>query len=210
MPSYGDPLFFGQLVGTVVAFTFLFDMLDLRPLVGSFAFAGTRTYHVYLLFRLIVAGAACALIVSTQPNVQPILVGMVAVIGGVVLLQGLALNVAGQDVVDLASLVGRYKETMVEEAAAQRARALNAEILSLTNDVLGTLTSFDELLHEWESVLLLLYAGDMAAVGTRVAEIRAQVQQDPELARRTLASLVVQANPEYARRMLPVWRERKP
>ena len=108
--------------------------------------------------------------------------------------------------VDLASLVWRYKQTMVEEAAAQRGRQLNAAVLTLTNEVLGALPSFDDLLHEWESVLLLLTAGDMGPVTERVSQIRSQAEQDPELARRMLARLVVQANPDYARRMLPVWR----
>ncbi len=92
MPSYGDPAFIALLLGTIVLFTFLFDLVDMRPLVGSFAFVGTRTYLVYVLFRVLLAVAASALIVATQPNTQPILVGLVAVLGGVVLLQGLALQ----------------------------------------------------------------------------------------------------------------------
>lgn len=189
----------GVLVGTVLLVTVLFDLVDIRPSIGSFAFVRTGTYLVYLLLRLFLAFAAALLIAAAQPGQPPIIVGFTAVIGGVVVLQGFALKIAGQDVVNLANLIQTYKGKMIDEAADHAVLALDAHILKLTNELLQLAPDESWLRSELQSVLLKAYERAVDRVAQRFQEIEARAAGDADFKRRIYAAEIVQTNPVFAR-----------
>ncbi len=192
------------LVGTIVVFTVLFDLVDIRPQVGAFRFVATSTYAVYLGLRLFLALAAAALVAAAQPQQPPVIVGILAVLTGVVLLQGLALKIAGQDVVNVANLVEVYKDKMIQEEARRTARALEAEILRLADDLYARLPEAE--LRNLLRVMLFQAFGltpDPAGqVNAVLAAIDTLAAGDSGVASRLYAGQIAQTNPEYVRVVL--------
>ena len=193
------------IAATVLLFTILFDLVDIYPQVRSFAFVRTGTYIVYLFLRLFLAGIAAILITQAQPGQTAFLVGVGAVLGGVVVVQGLALKIAGQDVVNLANLIDTYKITMVTEAAQKALRGRDVERLRLTDDLLDQVSDVRELRQALQGLLLLAYAAadDAAAkVEDYLAKVDMAAGPDEEFRRRLYASQIAQANPDYALELL--------
>ena len=208
MGSFADPQALAVLVATIVAFTVLFDLVDLRPQVRSFGFIRTGTYAIYLLLRLFLALIAALVIAAAQPDQPPIMIGFIAVLGSVVVLQGLALRIAGEDVVNLSNLVQTYKDRMVQEESRRAALALQAAVLNVTNEVLARVDDVDELRRELQSILFQAMAETPAAEdpATRVKQLLDRIEQqsegDQEFKRRIYAGQIAQANIDYARAIL--------
>lgn len=182
------------LVGLFVPlFTFLFDLIDLRPIVGSFSFVGSRTYLVYLGFRITLAFLATAVLGATGLVSDPLLLAMISVITSVTVLQNFALNVAGNNAANLSDVFATFKDTMAKEESERVARQKDAELLKLTR-VLSKLP-----LQELKSQARQIYLRAKTDAN-QIADPITSINGLPEVeAISFLSDFLVKQNPEYCR-----------
>lgn len=119
--------------GLIVLFTVLFDIFDIQPQVGSFAFMRTFTYLVFVLFRIVMGFAVASILSAAEPGLPPAILAIVAVMGNITFLQNLSLKVGGEQVAQLSTLFQNYKDRMVKEEALRRAKRQDARVLRVVN-----------------------------------------------------------------------------
>jgi hypothetical protein len=204
----------GVVAATIVGTTLVFDLIDIRPQVGSFGFIWTGVYLVYVLVRIgaaLLATTARSGMQLTATLPAPLL-GFVASVLGVVVLQHIAVNASGENVrLDFAGLVQKYKDRMITEEAARVRRRLQSTILELTAALAVEITDEAVLRRELHAVLLqaFLASGSRDDATTRANQVVDQLQtqllahygDDVESRRRAYAAHIAESNPDYARRL---------
>jgi len=205
---FADPQSNALLIATVVVFVMFFDLIDLRPQIGSFRFVFSMDYLIYLGIRALLSFVSALVIVTTQPPHPPILVGLVAALSGILVLQNFTLNIAGGSVVDVTTLLTGYKARMSSDAAKHMADKLDAETIRLAEELVACAPNTAALRESYETVV---YNSMMASgVQDPVAQAKgalALIDQQVESRSRAryFAVAITRANRRYARELLQRW-----
>jgi hypothetical protein len=198
--SFQQFLTFAALVGLVVLYTAVFDIIDLHPQIGSFQFLFTVTYGFYLLFRTVLgvlASLALTAVVDPDPGVA--LLAFIGTLGSVTVLQNFALNVGGTDVANLAGLRDKYKVRMVEEESERRALRERARALRLQQ----RLSAIPASQLEMELRRMFLSVGyQPSQASEQIAVLREAAAGDDGTWRIILASNIATINPDYAEQLI--------
>jgi len=121
----------------IVLYTWLFDLIDIQPQVGSFAFLRTFTYLVFVLLRIILGFVAALILLALEPQLSPAILALVAVLANVTVLQSLSLKVGGEQIAQLAPLFQNYKDKMVKEEQVRRIRRQDAGVLRVVEHLVS-------------------------------------------------------------------------
>jgi hypothetical protein len=205
-PNYANVDTAFALIATVVVFISLFDIGDIAFQVGSFHFLRTPEFFVYLLLRLFLGVTAAALLASQQPNQPPWLLGVVAGLASVTLLQNFAVKIAGQDIINLAQFMQTSRDKLVSQEASWLAERLQARVVSISEE-LADRSSKDDLRGAFQRLRYqtLLAAGVDDPAGrviTALKVIEQQANDDDSFQVLILAAEITQQNLDYARRIL--------
>ena len=186
---------FGILLALVVAYTAIFDVIDLQPQVGSVRFLASFTYLFYLLFRVLLATlASVALYAALDPAPAIYLVALLGTLSGVTILQNFALNVGGTDIANVSALGEKYKARMITEESERHARGQRTTSLMLQRDL--SLLKSEYLRRELRRMYLSVdYTPDQA--NKQISDLAQVAEIDSDL-RTMLASRIATINPEYA------------
>jgi hypothetical protein len=186
---------FGILLALVVAYTAIFDVIDLQPQVGSVRFLASFTYLFYLLFRVLLATlASVALHAAIDPAPAIYLVALLGTLSGVTILQNFALNVGGTDIANVSALGEKYKARMITEESERHARGQRTTSLLLQREL--SLLKSDYLRRELRRMYLSVdYTPDQA--NKQISSLEQVAEIDSDL-RTMLASRIATINPEYA------------
>jgi len=186
---------FGILLALVVAYTAIFDVIDLQPQVGSVRFLGSFTYVFYLVFRVLLGTlASVALYAALDPAPAIYLVALLGTLSGVTILQNFALNVGGTNIANVSALGEKYKARMITEESDRHARGLRTQSLLLQTQ-LSELTS-EYLRRELRRMYFSVdYTPDEANKQIDALEQVADIDSD---LRTMLAARIATINPEYA------------
>lgn len=181
-------------LGTSVPFlTFLFDLIDLRPRVGSFSFVASKTYGVYLVFRSILGYLAAAVLGAANLLSNPFLLSLVSVITSVTVLQNFALSVAGKKTANLSELFDTFKDMMENEEAKRVAQEKDAQMAELAAE-LSKLP-----LESLESNASLLFLRNPTQENPQ-AEVSKLTE--PDARGIYLATYLVKQNPEFCKSVI--------
>lgn len=132
--------------GLIALLTVLFDLIDIQPQTGSFAFMRTFTYLVFVLLRTFLGFAAALALSGLEPGLHPVILALVAVVANVTVLQSLSLKVGNQQLAQLAPLFENYKTKMVNEETDRREQRGNAEVLQVTQKLMAAPLSYLEVI----------------------------------------------------------------
>ena len=197
---------FVELVGLVVGYTFVFDAIDLQPLVKSFGFLRGVVYWLYLAFRSLLGVLAGLLIFQTSPDLALPIGALIAVLASVTILQNFSMNIGGNDIAKLSNLVDNYKSVMVTEEATRRARRNESAALRVQEEMIEAF-SLSELENALRQMLLQAgWAGDK--VNAHIEGLRQTADDNPRYLEAMIASQVADMNPEHARFLVAAQRRR--
>jgi len=184
---------------SVPFFTFLFDLVDLRPTVGSFSFIASKTYGTYLTFRTLLGFLAVAVLGAANLVPDPLLLSLVSVVTSITVLQNFALNVGGKSMANLSELFQTFKSMLEGEEARRVAQEKDAEMLELTAE----LASLPLQALKSDTLLLSLRNPSPQDPLTQISTLADETSQ-----KIYLADYLVKQNVEYSRSI--IGRERAP
>jgi len=185
------------IIAFILVFTFLFDMLDMRPRIGSFGFVRSSTYLFYYGLRVAFGWLASAIIGPSKLVTDPALLGFVSVMAAITTLQNFALNIGGQDVADLKGLFETYRGKMLSEETERIADKKKSDLMVLASEIAAKI-ELDEIGNCL--VLTLNRMGEDAS--SRLAELRKVAGEDRRLLAMLLASDLAYKNKVYAETLL--------
>lgn len=121
----------------VAFFSFMYDIIDLRPQEGikSFKFITTTFYRIYFIWRFMFGVLAAIIISSMGVTENPIMLAFVAVITSVTTLQNFTLKASGVETANFYDLFQRYKDSMVAEMGKRESEARTREEFEITSKV---------------------------------------------------------------------------
>lgn len=188
----------------VFVFTFLFDIIDLKPQIGSFSFLKSLTYFAYYSLRVVFGVLAAVLLQPTEIFQHSLLLAFGAVVTAVSTLQNFSLKISGQDIADLSSLFDQYRQTMIDNELNQASQKAMTEQAQLVFD----LANRSDKNSLWKHCLVCLRtlhqkdANSTQKVDKKMDEIKRIGGQDEDHIKMLLAMEIVNINPEYAKQLL--------
>lgn len=190
------------VIALVTIFTVLFDGLDLHPQVHSFHFFRTLTYTFYAAYRIVLGAIASFLLAEAfTPAPAFYVLAMFGTLTCLTLLQSLALNVAGTEVVNLSELVNRHKARMIEQESRRQALRMSTRSLSLQQRL--CLLPTDVL----ETELQRMFLGDGYTADEakeQVNALKGGLSASDDLYQMVLASHIAAINPDFAEQLLTI------
>ena len=189
----------------ILLFTFLFDLIDLKPQIGSFSFLwGSFTYFTYYSLRVIFGILAAILLQTTGIFQHPFLLAFAAVVAAVSTLESFTLKIGGHEVADLSSLFDNYRTKMINDELDRAAQISLAQQMQLVHDLVDKRDK-DSLRASCLACLRALHHGDPNPTDTidgKMKEIDKIGGSDDYSAKMLLAMEIVYINPEYAKMLL--------
>ncbi len=194
------------VVAWILVLTILLDLVDLRAEIGSFRFAATLNYFVYLFIRVVLAILAAIIIQGSGEVTDPGLLAFVAVVGNFAILQNLTVRFGGEDLINLSAVFERYRSVMVSDEGQREARRQQKETMELVAVIRDLPVEF--LSSELSSMYL---SAGMSAEQARaeLEKLREQTQEDVAFLGRVLATQMVEINPEYVKEGIKEWIEQR-
>lgn len=198
------PLDFSTLL-YIVIITFLFDLMDLNPQIGSFSFLRSSfTYYTYYSLRLIFGIIAGILLQSTQLFQHSLLLAFAAVVTSVSTLESFTLKIGGEELANVSSLFDTFRARMINEELNRAGQISMAQLMQLVQSLAQ---EFDEnsLETSCELCIRTLYADDPdlnKKVSEKIDEFKQIAGKDDNTIRMLYASEIVNINPEYAKLLL--------
>lgn len=110
---------YGIALGFVVLFTFLFDMLDLKPQAGSFLFIKSLSYLIYISFRSALSLVAVFVLNESGASLPLFVMGLIGAFSSLTILQSFSLSVGGEKLATLEPLLSRFREDILSDNAAR-------------------------------------------------------------------------------------------
>ena len=190
-------------IGLVAIFTFLFDIIDLQPQVGSFVFLKSTAYFTYYIISLVFAILASFILQLTGIFPNFIELAFVSVIASVTTIHNFRLKVGGHGVADLPSLFETYKKKMITDQIEQDFQRSLTEQINLTSALSEKLTEAELEMHT-KTCLHALYSNheEKSEVQRQLDEIDQAAKSDSALRKTLFAQEIVNTSPEYAKQLL--------
>ena len=198
------PLDFYTLI-FIVIITFLFDLMDLNPQIGSFSFLRSSfTYYTYYSLRLIFGIIAAILLQSTQLFQHSLLLAFAAVVTSVSTLESFTLKIGGEELANISSLFDKFRARMINEELNRAGQISMAQQMQLVQNLAQ---KFDETSLESSCVMCIrtLHAGDPdlnKIVSDKIDDFKQISGTDINTIKMLFASEIVNINPEYAKLLL--------
>lgn len=198
------PLDFSTLI-YIVIITFLFDLMDLNPQIGSFSFLRSSfTYYTYYSLRLIFGIIAALLLQSSQLFQNSLLLAFAAVVTSVSTLESFTLKIGGEELANISSLFDTFRARMINEELNRAGQLSMARQMQLVQNLAQ---KFDEDSLESSCIMCIrtLLADDPdlnKKVSEKIDEFKKIAGKDTNAIRMLYASEIVNINPEFARLLL--------
>ena len=198
------PLDFSTLI-YIVIITFLFDLMDLNPQIGSFSFLRSSfTYYTYYSLRLIFGIIAALLLQSSQLFQNSLLLAFAAVVTSVSTLESFTLKIGGEELANISSLFDTFRARMINEELNRAGQLSMARQMQLVQNLAQ---KFDEDSLESSCIMCIrtLLADDPdlnKKVSEKIDEFKKIAGTDTNAIRMLYASEIVNINPEFARLLL--------
>lgn len=191
---------FAATIGLVLGYTFVFDVIDLQPRVGSFGFLRGLTYWFYLTFRALLGVLASLLVFEISPDLEIPIVALIAVLASVTILQNLAMNIGGNDIAKLSNLVDNYRDRMVDEEVRRRARRDESWTLRIQQELVKALndTELEAALRQ----MLLQAEWDGAKINEHIQKLKDTAGTNTQYLDAMMAFQIADMNLEHARFLL--------
>lgn len=188
---------------SIFLFTFLFDLIDLKPQVSSFRFLRSGTYFAYFSIRIVFGLLAAIIIQQTGLFPDSIILAFVSVMTSITTLQNFTLKLGGQNLADLPSLFENYRLSMIDDELELESNKTTTELMNLSNELAKALTK-DDLKRHATFCLKMVPSDEQANNENSLEKIVEFKNTDEELYKLLLASEIVNINPDYAKKLLQV------
>lgn len=106
-------------MGFVVLFTFLFDMLDLKPEAGSYLFIRSFSYLIYLAFRAALGLAAVFVLIQSGVSLPQFVMGLLGALSSLTIIQSFNFSVGGEKLATLDPLLARFRKDILSDNSAR-------------------------------------------------------------------------------------------
>lgn len=191
--SYTD---WGITAGLIALLSFLFDIIDLQPQVGSMGFLRTFVYLPYLILRVFLGIIAALIVFTLEPSISIPILALIAVAASITILQSFTISVGGSDLAKIAPLMENYKNNMTETQATRTARKKEAAILRITDELKKHDPSF---LEGHLRAMLLPTPPDQ--INEMIEQIQKWAKDDVDFQKTIYARRIVERNREWAQRL---------
>lgn len=146
----------------MVLFTFLFDMLDLKPEAGSYLFVRSFSYLIYLAFRGALGLAAVFVLIQSGVSLPKFVMGLLGALSSLTIIQSFNLSVGGEKLATLEPLLARFRKDILTDNSARVAHQRGKRWYRQM-DMLANVPEAD-LKMEFETLIAQLpYAGEELA-----------------------------------------------
>lgn len=188
----------------IFIFTFLFDLIDLNPQIGSFSFIKSFTYYAYYSIRVAFGMLAAVLLQLTGLIQNPLLLAFVAVIGSVSTLENFSLRIGGEDIADLPSLFDGYRKNMIDNELRWASQKAFEQQMRMVHELASKFSKDSMKKHSLVCLRTLYQISDksMQDALERIEEIEQIAEKDETMVKLLLAMEIVDINPTYAMQLL--------
>ena len=190
----------------ILILTFLFDLIDLNPQVGSFSFLwGSSTYYIYFFLRYIFSIMAAIILQTTQAFQHAFLLAFFAVITSVSIIESFTLKIGGEELANLSGLFDTYRTKMISQELIRAGQRKMAGQMALVKN-LADYCEKEALESSWLMCIRSLHIDDEnlnQIVNDRKLDLEKIAGEDERTLKMLYASEIVNINPEYAEMLLP-------
>lgn len=182
---------YGIALAFVVLFTYLYDMVDLKPDAGSYLFVRSLSYFIYLSFRAAL-GVVAVFIMDKGDVALPLFVmGLFGSLTSLAFLESFGLSVRGEKLATLDPLLQRFRRDILDDNTARIA----------ANRTKGWYSAIQRLTRQDETTLkaeVELWAGQLSFSGDEIKaeldnQLKAIPQAEAERRRGVYASAIVKS-----------------
>jgi len=188
---------FGVLIGLTILFTFVFDVVDLQPQIGSFRFLQSLTYWFYLVFRALLGVLAGIATYAVSEDLALPFVALIGVLASVTILQNFTMSIGGNEIAKLSNLVDNYKAKMVAEEAQRRSRLNESHALQQQQELVKVFDKAD--LTNFLRQMLLQAGWKPEDINSYLTGLEQGAQGNAEYLEAMMAYKIASMNIEHAR-----------
>jgi hypothetical protein len=209
----------------ILLFTFLFDMIDLKPQTNSFRVVFSMDFWMYFIIRIIFGSLAAVLLLPTGLFTNVALLAFVSVLASVTTLTNFNLKVGGENVANIATLLNNYRQKMIEDQSKRASNKTIARQVKLACDLADNLTE-EDLEKQAFACLVAIYKLENEKLKETETEPEAENEkqkaqktlsdidkiagQDKSMKKALLAQEIVDTNPDYAEQLLSRHKPKSP